>query len=90
MRVELLQQLNASDFQDQSGAWVMKASDRGFVYRVVELAGSQHTWYIRDVIYRYITPPEGPKSIRDVSAEKKKTLLKHFASMKPSNPLDGL
>jgi hypothetical protein len=90
MRVELLQQLNASDFQDQSGAWVMKASDVGFIYRLAELAGFQHTCYIKDVIYRYITPADGPRSIRDVSAEKKKQLLKHFASMKPSNPLDGL
>ena len=90
MLVDLLKYVSKEDFQDDEGSWAMKGSERGLVYKIVELSGFNHTCYIQDEIYDYITPAGGPKSLGDVTREKKMKILKHFASMVPSDPLENI
>ena len=52
MKVELLKYLERKDFYDDEGSWAMKASERGLVYKMVELSGFDHTCFIQNKIYK--------------------------------------
>ena len=89
LKVALAAHLQPSDFQNRSGKWVRKATDVGFIYRMVELAGPLHACYIEGKIYQY-TANKRPKSLDAVSPEEKESILRHFKGMKPSKPLTSL
>lgn len=48
----LLDHIEASDYQFQDGTWLLKGTDRGFVYRMLELSGQARVGYIPEKIYK--------------------------------------
>ena len=45
--------MGREDFTYEDGSWLAKATDRGFVYRMLELSGTERVGYITDQIYKY-------------------------------------
>jgi len=52
-KAHLLEHVSMADFQFIDGTWLRKATDRAFVYRVIELAGHDRVAYIDKKIYKY-------------------------------------
>jgi cellulose synthase/poly-beta-1,6-N-acetylglucosamine synthase-like glycosyltransferase len=57
-KAHLLGFLSADDFKFSDGSWLVKGTDRGFVYRMLELSGPDRIGYISDKIYQYNFSPE--------------------------------
>ena len=89
LKVALAARIKAKDFQDREGQWVKKATDVGFIYRMIELAGQRHACYIERDLYQY-TAKTRPKSLDAVSKEQKAEYMDHFQNMEPSQPLKSL
>ena len=90
-KAHLLSHLGRRDFTYQhptanTTTWLVQATDRGFVYRTLELAGIDRVGYISDPIYQYNWSPQTstqskvPQHIREAH-------LRHVQSLAPSPPL---
>jgi len=88
-KVNLISHFKKSDFQDWSGNWVQKATDRGFIFRMIEMSGASRTCYISEKIYRYTTLGT-PSTTKRVSRLRLKLLIQHFNTMEPSPELKEL
>jgi len=85
-RVELIPHMKERDFRDKDGQWVMKATDAGFIFRMLELAGYQHSCFVDKKIYSYKTRSI-PLSSKEVSPSKKREIMNHFKALERSLPL---
>ena len=56
-KAHLIDHLERIDFTHSNGKWLTKASDRGYVYRMLELAGAPRVRYIPQKIYQYNYSP---------------------------------
>lgn len=85
-KAHLLAHLAERDFQNKRGEWLQKATDRGFVYRFLELSGIDRVGFISKKIYKYkfhslkSTLATVPKSVRIAN-------LRDVLTMPPSNPI---
>ena len=52
-KAHLLDHISKRDFQHSDGSWLIKCTERGFVYRMLELAGPSRIGYIPEKIYKY-------------------------------------
>ena len=52
-KMHLLEHVTIKDFQIKDGTWLQKATDRAFMYRVMELAGHDRVVFIDKKIYNY-------------------------------------
>jgi len=52
-KAHLTKHMTEEDFTDAEGNWLMKATDRGFVYRMLELSGASRVGYIENQVYKY-------------------------------------
>lgn len=86
MTVKVAKHLTEVDFQDQNGRFVWKGTDRGFIYRMIELAGLDRSCFIDKKVYTYVTNGS-PKTNKNVSRRQREKLFKHFAELPPSSPL---
>eukprot|EP00929_Paragymnodinium_shiwhaense_P061091 TRINITY_DN30507_c0_g1_i1.p1 TRINITY_DN30507_c0_g1~~TRINITY_DN30507_c0_g1_i1.p1 ORF type:complete len:710 (-),score=105.41 TRINITY_DN30507_c0_g1_i1:204-2333(-) len=84
---ELFAHMSPADFQDEHGQWLFKVSDRGFIFRSIELAGPEHACYITFPYYGYYTDKPGGNTHLDVTPQRKKELMKYVAETQPSNHL---
>ena len=79
----LLNYITANDFQYSDGSWLIKGTDRGFVYRMLELAGPDRIGYIPEKIYNYVYS----NVTSTVSKELRAGQIRHTKEMKPSKLL---
>lgn len=52
-KAHLAQHVVADDFQDANGMWYTKGSERGMLYRMLEVSGARRVQYISSVLYNY-------------------------------------
>ena len=86
-KAHLLPYISREDFMDANGSWLQKASDRGFIYRTLELSGQDRVGYIPETIYEY-RYSETDSTLQTVPAEKRRASLDHVLHDMPhSEPL---
>ena len=86
-KAHLLEHISEHDFKHSDGTWLTKCTERGFVYRMLELAGPSRIGYIGEKIYNYKFSAKS-STLTTVSAEARAAMLQHTMSgMKPSQPL---
>lgn len=87
-KVHLLDHITEHDFQFSDGNWLSKGTDRGFVYRMLELAGPDRIGYISKNIYKY-NYSEASSTLALVSREHRAAQIHHtMRTMEPSTPLN--
>lgn len=86
-KVHLLNHIERIDFTHSNGRWLSKASDRGFVYKMLELSGVDHTSYIPQKIYKYNYSPK-TSTLATVSKEMREAQTRHTQSLIPSSRLE--
>lgn len=85
-KVHLVKHFKKIDFQYSDGSWLLKATDRGFLYRVLELSGSSRIGYISQRIYKYKHNSHG-STLTTVPSDTKYKHLQYVLSLAPSAPL---
>ena len=86
-KAHLLEHITKQDFQHSDGSWLIKCTERGFVYRMLELAGPSRIGYIAEKIYNYKFSTTS-STLATVPPEARAAMLSHTISgMKPSEPL---
>eukprot|EP00397_Hematodinium_sp_SG-2012_P040068 GEMP01043847.1.p1 GENE.GEMP01043847.1~~GEMP01043847.1.p1 ORF type:complete len:385 (+),score=35.31 GEMP01043847.1:73-1155(+) len=81
--------MSEKDFQNEDGSWLIKVTDRAFIFNMLELSGVNRSCFIPDILYSYVwgaTPP----SINSVSAGAKHRIIKYICDMPPHAPLTTL
>eukprot|EP00963_Diacronema_lutheri_P005777 scaffold458_cov424-Pavlova_lutheri.AAC.4 len=84
-RAGLLSFLEMPDFLDSDGNFLQKGTERGFIYKFLELCGPRRIQYIREILYRYSTHRRN--TVRTVSSELR---LKQVARFKGAIPLQEI
>lgn len=86
-KAHLLDHISKQDFQQSDGSWLMQFTERGFVYRMLELAGPRRIGYIQEKIYRYKYSDKS-STVALISANKLAEILNYtMYEMKPSKEL---
>lgn len=86
-KAHLLDHISENDFKSSDGTWLLKASDRGFIYRMLELSGPERIAHIADKIYKYQVSAED-STLAKVPPLTRADMLEHTISgMEPSEPL---
>ena len=85
-KVHLIEHMTVADFTDAEGDWLLKATDRGFVYRMLELSGVKRVGYIKEEIYKYKFSVKG-STLATVPIEVRQANLQHVLGMEPSDAL---
>ena len=86
-RAHLLDYVSRTEFTFSDGSWLKKGTDRGFVYKMLELSGVDRVGYIPNKIYKYkfsntsSTFAKIPGSIRE-------SHVKHAINLPASTRLD--
>ena len=86
-RAFLFNLIGSSDLKDDNRDWLLKVTDPGFVFRMLELSGVNRTCFIPTQMYGYLATEGGPKSNQAVSLAKKQPGTNRFALMAPSQTL---
>eukprot|EP00960_Hanusia_phi_P064909 765956-Hanusia_phi.AAC.1 len=79
----LLDHLSPYDFQDEHGSWLMKGSDRGFIYKALELSGPARIAFNDVLLYNYTE--SGISSYKVVPSAERVRIVKSFMT-RPINP----
>ena len=81
----LLDHITKDDFNHIDGTWLTKGTDRGFIYRMLELAGPSKIGYIATPIYTYNYSPK-TSTLATTSKEKRLSQLTHIMETMPRSP----
>ena len=76
--------IDPKDFLMPDGSWIKRATDRSFMYPMLEMAGKQHVRFIQKVLYIYNIYGQQPP-LHDVEMG----ALKHILSKHPYKTLKG-
>eukprot|EP00929_Paragymnodinium_shiwhaense_P083430 TRINITY_DN44460_c0_g1_i1.p1 TRINITY_DN44460_c0_g1~~TRINITY_DN44460_c0_g1_i1.p1 ORF type:complete len:689 (-),score=75.01 TRINITY_DN44460_c0_g1_i1:31-2097(-) len=79
--------MNASDFQDERGNWLVEDSDKGVVFRMIELSGADRACYLEVPLYGYCLERQGGRFAPVLSQTRKDELRKYFLTQTPSDRL---
>lgn len=82
-KAHLLQHVTRKDFAFKDGSWLIKATDRGYVYRMLEVSGFDRVGYIPQAIYKYNWSASS-STITQVPKEMRVAQLEHVVSLTPS------
>lgn len=52
-KIFLLDYMYSSDFQDKNNKWLLRVTDKEFIFKCVELSGTEKTYFITEKIYNY-------------------------------------
>ena len=85
-KAHLLDEVSHHDFKYRDGSWLVKGTERGFVYRMLELSGPDRIGYISTKIYKY-NYSSVTSTLATVSRKVKKNSLRHVKNMTPSEKL---
>jgi glycosyltransferase involved in cell wall biosynthesis len=85
-KAHLLQHVSRKDFTFRDGSWLIKATDRGFFYRMSEVSGVDQVGYIPQAIYKYKWSAKS-STIALVPKEMQRAHLQHVVSLAPSTPV---
>ena len=78
----LLDYMKEADFQDSEKQWLMRVTDRMFVFKLLELSGEKNVCNIKDSIYFY---REHDDNVRNkVPKDYKKDIIKYISTTKPA------
>jgi glycosyltransferase involved in cell wall biosynthesis len=86
-KAHLLPHVNRTDFTYSDGSWLVKGTDRGFVYRMLELAGHDRVSYIDTPVYRY-KYSSVTSTVATVALKVRKQQIQHLMTLTPSKRLD--
>ena len=53
--IYLLNYISADDFKDAEGLWLLRITDRQFIFKCIELAGIERVSIVKDILYNYRT-----------------------------------
>ena len=81
-KAHLLEHIERIDFTLSDGTWLSKATDHGFVYKMLELSGVNCTSYILKQIYNSFSLKTS--ALVTGSKEVKSAQALHMQSLKPS------
>jgi len=84
-KTHLLDHITAEDFKFSDGSWLVKATDRGFVYRMLEISGPDRIGHISLPICKYQVSASTPAQI---SKEMRDKQIRHTMKMEPSSRLN--
>ena len=87
-RVGLTQFLYDHDFKDTNGDYFVKASERGFMFRWLELAGYARTKYISDALVHYRW--RNDNTVLSTPKRVKNALLKYISGLETSQPIEWI
>lgn len=76
------------DFKDTNGTYFVKASERGFMYRWLELAGFSRTKYIDEALVHYRW--RNDNTVLSIPYKVKKALLDYIFGLEPSKPIESI
>jgi hypothetical protein len=82
-KAHLTTRMTRKDFTYKDGSWLLKSTDRGFVYRMLELSGVDRVGYIADVIYKY----NCSKALSTIDENTGDAHLQHVKDLEPSSIL---
>jgi hypothetical protein len=82
-KAHLLQHVSRKDFTFRDGSWLIKATDRGFFYRMLEVAGVDRVGYIPEATYKYKWSATW-STFAQVPEEMQQAQLEHIVSLTPS------
>jgi len=85
-KAHLLDHLSSSDFKYADESWLIKGTDRGFVYRMLELSGPDRIGYVATKIYNY-NYSSTTSTTATVGKELRAAQVLHTQQMKSSKPL---
>lgn len=80
----LWDKIDPKDFLMPDGTWIKRATDRAFMYPMLEMAGKKHVRLIRDIIYYYNIYGQQPKT-HDIEME----ALGYILSKHPYKTING-
>jgi len=86
-KTHLLNHVGRRDFTFKDNTWLLKATDRGFVYRILELSGVDRVAFIPQALYKYKWSPAA-STIAQVPKEVRVAHLEHVQSLDPSERLN--
>jgi hypothetical protein len=77
----LLAYMKETDFQDARGKWLLRVTDRIFVFKLLELSGEKNVCNIKDSIYFY---REHSDNVRNkIPKDYKQDIIKYIATTTP-------
>jgi hypothetical protein len=79
----LLRHVGRKDFAFKDNSWLVKATDRGFVYRMLELAGPDRVEFIQEALYKYKWSASS-STVASIPKEIRVANLQHVQSLEPS------
>lgn len=82
-KAHLLPHIGRRDFSFKDRSWLIKASDRGFVYRALELSGVDRVAFIPSALYKYKWSVSA-STVAQVPKEMRVAQLEHVQSLEPS------
>lgn len=87
-RAGLLKHITKSDFTDTDGNYLQKGSERGFVYKFLELCGSRRIYYVSAVLYKY--RDHSGNSFKLLSRRQRQRAVRRFNSESPVQELNDI
>lgn len=82
----LLEYMKETDFQDDAGKWLMRVTDRMFVFKLLELSGEKNVCNIKESIYFY---REHEDNVRNkVPKDYKKNIIKYISTTQPAKRIE--
>ena len=86
-KAHLLDHITPDDFKHSDGSWLIKGTDRGLIYRMLELSGPDRIGYIASKIYKYNYSPT-TSTMATVNSEVRVAQIHHTKKMVSSVRLD--
>ncbi|MBD3407219.1 MAG: glycosyltransferase [Candidatus Lokiarchaeota archaeon] len=75
--------IDPTDFLMPDGSWIIRATDRAFMYPMLEMCGKKHVRYIKDILYKYnIYGQQTAENKTEMSS------LKYILSKKPYKQIE--
>jgi len=85
-QVCLLNNFTESDFKDSEGSWLIRVTDRQFIYKCIELSGLKRVSYIKKILYSYRTHSHNIRNLVDENY--KNRIIDQIAKKAPSKVLE--
>lgn len=80
----LWDKINFQDFLMPNGSWIKRATDRAFMYPLLEMAGKSRVRFIPEILYLYNVYGQ-QRPTNDIEQE----ALQHILNKKPYQPIEG-
>jgi len=87
-KAHLLDHISVTDFLFSDGSWILKGSDCGFIFRMLELAGPNRIGHISEKIYKYnFSTKHSTLAALNYNETLRKAMVDHTKGLSKSSPL---